>query len=318
MIALPLRLLLLVVTPFVALGLVTSTATAQSEATVEVRVWQGVSNASNLYISARPAGGSWRTLGTIPLDMSGLSSRGTLTYGDITVAVPLSGARGPSQVNVQVRVWQSVSDALNLYISARPEAGSWRALGTIPLDMSGLNSRGTFRYGDIEVAVPLPFLGRGKTGETWYNGYYHDDGSLFTSIGVTDSDHPERLLVEGFTSFGFRCLRGILEANLIVSGAFGFDVTTLVEWEVDERGPVTERWWNGRGVVGDWFFAPDPRLMLEQLRGARSMTISLVNAEGRVLTTDDGDLRIYPHDVSSMLTTPVQMNLERCGEEGWR
>ena len=164
MIALPLRLLLLVVTPFVALGLVTSTVTAQSEATVEVRVWQGVSNAFNLHISARPAGGSWRTLGTIPLDMSGLSSRGTFTYGDTTVAVPLSGARAPSQVNVEVRVWQSVSDALDLYISARPEGGAWGTLGTIPLDMSGLNSRGTFRYGDIEVAVPIAFLGERACG----------------------------------------------------------------------------------------------------------------------------------------------------------
>ena len=65
-------------------------------------------------------------------------------------------AQDGSTANVEVRVWQSTSDAESLYISARPEGGSWATLGTIPLDMSGLNSRGTFRYGDITVAVPVP------------------------------------------------------------------------------------------------------------------------------------------------------------------
>ena len=64
-------------------------------------------------------------------------------------------AQDSNTANVEVRVWQSTSDAESLYISARPEGGSWRTLGTIPLDMSGVNSRGTFRYGDITVAVPV-------------------------------------------------------------------------------------------------------------------------------------------------------------------
>ena len=45
---------------------------------------------------------------------------------------------------------------LSLYISARPRGGSWGTLGTIPLDMSGRSSTGTFRYGDITVRVPVP------------------------------------------------------------------------------------------------------------------------------------------------------------------
>ena len=54
-----------------------------------------------------------------------------------------------------MRVWQSRSDANALYISARPEGGSWGTLGTIPLDMSGVSSSGVYRYGDIALAVPL-------------------------------------------------------------------------------------------------------------------------------------------------------------------
>ena len=121
-------------------------------ANVEVRVWQRVSDASSLYISARPEGGSWGTLGTIPIDMSGISSSRAYRYGDITVTVPRSGA---SAAVVEVRVWQRVRTARSLYISARPRGGSWSTLGTIPLDMSGRSSTGTFRYGDITVRVPL-------------------------------------------------------------------------------------------------------------------------------------------------------------------
>ena len=131
-------------------------AGAQSDGTtanVEVRVWQRISDARALYISARPEGGSWRTLGTIPIDMSGISGSHAYRYGDITVTVPRSGA--PAAV-VEVRVWQRVRDDLSLYISARPRGGSWGTLGTIPLDMSGRSSTGTFRYGDITVRVPLP------------------------------------------------------------------------------------------------------------------------------------------------------------------
>ncbi len=69
--------------------------------------------------------------------------------------VAIAAAQDGPSANVEVRVWQSTSDAENLYISARPEGGSWGTLGTIPLDMSGRNSRGTFRYGDITVAVPV-------------------------------------------------------------------------------------------------------------------------------------------------------------------
>ena len=136
----------------VALGVAGVMAQSGSTANVEVRVWQRVSDAERLYISARPEGGSWRTLGTIPIDMTGRSSSRAYRYGDITVTVPRSGA---SAAVVEVRVWQRVRADLSLYISARPRDGSWGTLGTIPLDMSGRSSTGTFRYGDITVRVPL-------------------------------------------------------------------------------------------------------------------------------------------------------------------
>ena len=44
---------------------------------VEVRVWQGVGDELDIRVSARPADGSWRRLGTIPLALDdGFSSSG--------------------------------------------------------------------------------------------------------------------------------------------------------------------------------------------------------------------------------------------------
>ena len=69
---------------------------AQSSRTadVEVRVWESTSDPERNYISARPEGGSWSTLGTIPLGRGEASayettSNGRFRYSDITLAVPL-------------------------------------------------------------------------------------------------------------------------------------------------------------------------------------------------------------------------------------
>ena len=126
----------------------------ETTANVEVRVWQDVRDARNIYISARPEDGSWATLGTIPLPLDdGHSSSGRFRYGDIVVAVPV----GSGESDVEVRVWQNVNNARSIYISARPEGGSWATLGTIPLPLDdGHSSSGRFRYGDITVEVPVP------------------------------------------------------------------------------------------------------------------------------------------------------------------
>ena len=120
-------------------------AAQESTVNVEVRVWQSVRDARSIHVSARPEGGDWDALGTISLPLDdGYSSSGSYRYGDITVA------------GVEVRVWQSVRNARSIQISARPEGGDWGTLGTIPLPLDdGYSSSGSYRYGDITVAVPL-------------------------------------------------------------------------------------------------------------------------------------------------------------------
>ena len=61
-----------------------------SPLTIEVRVWQHVTNSVRIYVSARPEEGDWGRLGTIPLPLDdGHSSSGRYRYGDLRLAVPL-------------------------------------------------------------------------------------------------------------------------------------------------------------------------------------------------------------------------------------
>ena len=86
-----------------------------------------------------------------------MNRSGSFRYGDIALGVPLPGATSQdSTANVELRVWQHTANALSIYVSARPEDGSWNTLGTIPLALTGQTSSGTFRYGDITLGVPLP------------------------------------------------------------------------------------------------------------------------------------------------------------------
>ena len=126
--------------------LVNFTTDAQSDRTtdVDVRVWQRIADAADLAISVRPEGRAWADLGTVSLDLRGLSDSERYRYADTTTE------------GVEVRVWQGVSNLRSLYISARPVGGSWEDLGTIPLEMGGRSDSGRWRYGDITVAVPVP------------------------------------------------------------------------------------------------------------------------------------------------------------------
>ena len=140
-----------------ALSVALPASAQDSTATVELRVWQHIEDPLRIYVSARPEDGSWSTLGTIPLPLDQLNRSGSFRYGDIALGVPLPGATSrDSTANVELRVWQHTANALSIYVSARPEDGSWNTLGTIPLALTGQSSSGTFRYGDITIRVPLP------------------------------------------------------------------------------------------------------------------------------------------------------------------
>ncbi len=83
----------------------------------------------------------------------------TVTLAALVAALSLSFALGVlaqgQTSNIEVRVWERISDPEQNYISARPAGGAWSTLGTISLDLDGESRSGTFRYGDISLDVPL-------------------------------------------------------------------------------------------------------------------------------------------------------------------
>ena len=137
-------------------------ATAQGEpgspaepatATVQVTVWRRVSNPSLLYLSTRPEGGSWQTQDRA-LDMSRLSTSRSFHQSDaVRVTVPLGNG---ATATVEVTVWRRVSNPSLLYLSTRPEGGSWQTQDRA-LDMSRLSGSGLFHQSRaVFVEVPLP------------------------------------------------------------------------------------------------------------------------------------------------------------------
>ena len=73
----------------------------------------------------------------------------------VLAGIAIAAAQG-AFTSVEVRVWQDTRDDRNLYLSARYEGGSWRTLGTVPVDESRISASGRWRYGDIVLTVPVP------------------------------------------------------------------------------------------------------------------------------------------------------------------
>ena len=237
---------LTLVTLAAVLGLaVAASAWAQGSgqtATVEVRVWQDVEDEREIHVSARPARGSWRTLGTIPLPLDdGLSSTGRYRYGDIAIEVPVLNWASP--VIVQVRVWQHVREDRNIHISARGSGGSWDTLGTIPLALdAGFSSTLSFRYGDIRLDVPLPDEGvKTLAGQAGIHGNRDGIGNEArfgwrseSSIGLA-VDHDGSVVVADFRN---EAIRRVLPDGTVTTIAGGSGPGT-------RDGPVSEAQFRG-------------------------------------------------------------------------
>ena len=230
------------------LGAAEGESYGDSTAAIEVRVGQDVRDGRNIYIGARPADGSWRTLGasSLPLD-DGLSSSGRYRYGDIALDVPLRA----STVGVEVRVWQDVRDDRRIYISARVAGGSWDTLGTIRLLLDdGLSSTGRYRYGDIRLDAVPPGKGvvslAGLAGDHGYRDGRGDEARFGwraeTAMGMT-VDHDGSVIVADFRN---HAIRRILPDGTVTTIAGGNGQGTL-------DGPAETARFNGPSDVAvDW------------------------------------------------------------------
>ncbi len=154
---------LVVALALAALGGTADTVLAEDDASdtedtvfVEMRIWQHVYNTDSVWISVRPEGGRWDSLGTVPFPLDreagGYSAISRHRYRDLAIG------------GVGFRVWQRVVEPERIYVQGcaedcpEREPGAkliWRPLGmvSLPLD-DGHSPDARYRYGDLTVAAP--------------------------------------------------------------------------------------------------------------------------------------------------------------------
>ena len=156
-------LALVAVAATLALTSMAGSSAQEGAVAVEVRIWQHVDHDQAVYISARPARGSWSTLGTIRLPFRDEITAEGYRFAFLTIDVPREGLR---PVGVVVSVWQHVESTRTFYISAYPARPSWFQPESILLQLDdGLGPREQYRYGDIALAVPTPSAPRPESCE---------------------------------------------------------------------------------------------------------------------------------------------------------
>ncbi len=139
-------------------GVTTADASDSGETIIELRIWQHVDDAEDIWVSAREQGGRWDTLGTrrFPLqgETNGYLTRSLHRYGDLAVG------------DVWLRFWQRATHPEQFFV--RVCAGScpalgflsgwrlrWEPLGMLPLPLDdGHSSSGRYQYGNLTVAIP--------------------------------------------------------------------------------------------------------------------------------------------------------------------
>ena len=110
-----------------ALGTAQPYGSGEMTTPIELRLWQGLDDPTDIAVGARAPDGVWGELGMVPLALDGLTASGRYRYGGTTLEVPL---RTATPVGVEVWVWQAARDPHVIYVSARGVGGSWDLLGT--------------------------------------------------------------------------------------------------------------------------------------------------------------------------------------------
>ena len=151
-----LRLALLAVPLLLAAVAAPGNAAAQQdgaalEVFVELRVWQGVDDLEDIWVSARLRGGDWDTLGTVPFTLDNeypvYHDWRYYRYGDLAVA------------GATLRIWQWTGDLERISVCAHRCGDPWSRsvplpLGALPLPLDdGHTPDGQYRYGDLTVTT---------------------------------------------------------------------------------------------------------------------------------------------------------------------
>ena len=218
-------------------------AQSQRTANVEVRVWEDVNDPERNYISARPEGGSWSTLGTIRLPLTdGVSSSGRFRYGDITLAVPLPDPGDDEGCAAAVELAKATADVSII------SCVSWEGIGG--RDLYGVLSYNESWYAfvaDIHISgVEIDWEeARGSPACKALTRFYGPFDFCFASASLSweTFEDGKRAAIEWIASGGFRDRGTRIDAHYLTDQTFYSvdEITTTQEGSFDERTTITKR-----------------------------------------------------------------------------
>ena len=112
---------------------------------------------SHVYYDARTGGETKRRMQTTDAETEDAVNAFLDRISSAARVAPAPVAELRWAMPVEVRVWQDVRDGRRIHLSARPEGGFWRELGTVPLPLDdGQSATGRYRYGDVVIALTPP------------------------------------------------------------------------------------------------------------------------------------------------------------------
>ncbi len=195
------NIIIVLMTAALAVSIAVAVAYGERTADIEVRVWERVDDPRSNYISARPVGGDWRTLGTRRLWMDRETDGGTYRYTDLRMDVPVSIVATPT-----------------------PEAQESWPVTSFDVALG----KDVWDYMTVSVEVPVRFDGnmyvyiQGDPLKGQFNCYnnftlYPEDGLTGLSCSLLDTELDEITLVRVLVIFGdnyeYRCERNELPVD---------------------------------------------------------------------------------------------------------
>ena len=219
----------------------------------------------------------------------------------------------------EVRVWQSVDEPAQNYVSIREEGGDWRAAGTRPVTLTQATPNGRYRYGDLTVTLrprsDAPALGTAESSGHWSISRVQDPIDDSETVVATLS--TEAVIEKVWTGADIErpyaqiyCndegLHALVYWNKSIFGPLTPSELPLIRsvwavWRVDGGEPVSHRWL--LSMYSQATFAQYPSEFVSAILGKDTLIMRVVpsNGEDHTLTLDItgladvlGNLPCYP------------------------
>lgn len=231
-------------------------------------------------------------------------------HDEASVDVRIAAQRlpdGSTELALQHRGEDGWSDRIlpaSRFFPARPTAGRWLSSTAVRVTASTPKER-LLGYEEVvigeEVTVAMEDFdgprGRDRAERSLYYGT--DNQTWVIRVAETDDDLYDRMRLVA------RCNDG--ELDIYLSGLPPAGITWRnVSYRFDGESPIVETWARDKGYQA--LSAPDDARLMSRLKAADSLTVAVTHGD------NEHDIVTATFDLDGMFETPIQGNLDYCGE----